>query len=190
MGDRTPSSTGIEIDGRGEGGTRGESERLAATGGLRLRQSIGRIGYLGGLDLRAGSESGFRWEADAHALGFGARSGTWQLGLTGAIGARGIDGTTTVRVPAELDVEGSLGPMRLLSRVALGWRLNHGGPGTSVLRIADEANALLGLRLGRDVHYWSDVHAGGGPFIAATYSRRDGYDLVGVALGLELWGAN
>ena len=80
--------------------------------------------------------------------------------------------------------------MRLLSRGALGWRLNHGGPGTTVLGIADEASALVGFRLGRDERYWADVHAGQGPFIAATYARRDGFDLWGIALGLDLWGAN
>ena len=133
-GDRASSSTSVELDARGERATAtsGDAHALAMTGGLRLRQGFGRIGWLGGIDLRAGSESGFRWEADAHPLGLGARFATWQLGLTGGIGARGIDGTTVVRVPAELDIEGSLGPVRLLSRGALGWhveprRSRHGG---------------------------------------------------------------
>ena len=189
-GDRVSSSTGVELDARGERGAFAGDHVLAMTGGLRLRQAFGRIGWLGGIDLRAGSEAGFRWEADAHPLGIGARFGTWQVGVTGGLGARGIDGTTTVRLPVELGLEGSLGPLRLLSRGAIGFRLNHGGPGTSVLGIADEANALLGLRLGRDLRYWSDVRAGQGPFLAGTYARRDGIDFWGVALGLELWGAN
>jgi alpha-beta hydrolase superfamily lysophospholipase len=189
-GDRIASSTSVEIDGRGERGSSGSTHVLAATGGLRLRQAFGRVGYLGGLDARAGSEAGFRWEADLHAIGVGARMATFQIGLTAALGLRGIDGSVTVHSPAEMSIDGSLGPVRLLSRASLGLRLNHGGPGADVLGIADEANALLGFRLGRDLRYWSDVHAGRGPFIAGTYTRRDNLDFWGVALGLDLWGAN
>lgn len=189
-GDRIASSTNVEIDARGERGTFAGDHVIGVTGGLRLRQGFGRIGWLGGIDLRAGTQEGFRWEADAHPLGVGARFGTWQIGATGAIGARGIDGTTIVHLPVEVDLEGSLGGLRFLSRASIAFRLNHGGPGTDVLGFTDEANALVGLRLGRDVRYWSDVHAGQGPFLGGTYARRDGIDFWGIALGLHLWGAS
>ena len=189
-GDRSSGSTSIELDARGELATSTGADVTAVTGGFRERHRIGRIGWLGGFELRLGSEAGFRWEGDVQPLGFGARFGTWQLGLTSGVGVRGIDGDVTVRLPVELDLEGSLGPLRLLSRGALAWHLNRGGPGTSVLGVSDEANALLGFRLGRDVRYWADLHAGKGPFLAGTYTRRGGLDLWGVALGLDLWGAN
>jgi hypothetical protein len=110
--------------------------------------------------------------------------------MTSAIGARGIDGTVTVHLPVELSIEGSLGPARLLSRGSLGFRLNHGGPGLHVLGVSDEAQALVGLRLGRDLLYWADVRSGQGPYLGATYARRDGQDYWGFALGLDLWGSN
>jgi acylglycerol lipase len=190
-GDNTASSTSLDLDGRGERVSSGPSSasRIAATGGLRLRQGVGRTGWLGGIDLRAGGEGGFRWEADAHPLGLASRSGALQVGLTAGVGARGIDGVTVARSPAELMFEAPLGPVRVLSRGALAWRWNHGGPGTSTLGLADEASAFVGVRVGRDTRYWQDVHAGGGPFLGGTYTRRDGLDLWGLALGVDLWGA-
>jgi acylglycerol lipase len=189
-GDRMGATTSLELDARGEHAFTGPGATFAGTGGLRLRQGIGRIGWLGGLDARIGSEAGFRWEADAHLLGLGARLGKHQLGLTGGIGARGIDGFTVVHAPTELGVELALGPVRTLARGGLGFRINHGGPGSSVLGVADEATALVGVRLGRELAYWADVAAGQGPFLAGTYARRDGVELWGIALGLDLWGAN
>jgi acylglycerol lipase len=189
-GDHGASSTSLELDARGEHAFAAGGVPFAATGGLRLRQGFGRVGWLGGVDARAGSEAGLRWEADAHPLGLGVRLGQGQLGVTGGIGARGVDGTTTVHVPSELALELALGPLRTLARGGLGWRLNHGGPGKDVLGIADEASALLGVRLGRDLRYWADVSAGQGPFLALTFARRDGGELWGVALGIDLWGAN
>jgi hypothetical protein len=56
--------------------------------------------------------------------------------------------------------------------------------------VADEATALIGLRLGRDVGYWGRVRAGAGPFVALTYRNLGGTDVWGVALGGELWGGN
>lgn len=96
--DRAATSTSLELDARGERAP----QTVAATGGLRLRQGIGRIGWLGGLDARVGSEAGFRGEADAYPLGLGVRLGRGRLGLTGGIGLRGIDGTTVARTPSEL----------------------------------------------------------------------------------------
>jgi hypothetical protein len=187
-GDHGGASTTVRIDARTEHplSSRGA---LAATGGLRLRQGFGRVGWLGGLDLRAGSESGFRWEADAHPLGFGARVGHAQLGLTGGIGLLGLDGTTFAHVPAEVLVELPAGPLRLMANASLAWRLNEGGPGTRALGLADEARAFAGVRLGRDLRYWADVSAGQGPFLGVTYSRRDDATLWGISLGIDLWGA-
>ena len=190
VGDRSPRSTSVMIDGRAEHAFVGQGAGVAATGGVRVRQSFGRIGWRGGVDLRAGSEAGFRWEADAHPLGIGARFGRAELGLTGGVGLLGLDGVTFVRAPAEASFEMSLGPTRLLSRAGVAWHVNHGGPGSGAFGIADEASAFAGVRLGRDVRYWAEVDAGGGPFIGVTYAKRGDVDFWGAALGLDLWGAN
>jgi acylglycerol lipase len=193
-GDHGGAGTSVQLDARGEriGSVGGNDARLAATGGLRLRQAIGRIGWFGGLDLRAGAEKGFRWEADAHPLGVGARFGALQLGLTAGLGGRGINGFTVLRSPIELTFEAPLGPLRLLSRGSLARRWNYRGDGErtgSVLGIAEEANVFVGFRIGRDRRYWQDVHAGSGPFLGVTYNRRGQFDIWGLALGIDLWGA-
>jgi len=189
-GDRAGHSTSLEIDLRGERASLPGAGVFGADGGIRFRDGFGRIGYLAGIDLRIGGLAGFRWLADAHVAGFTFRSGTFQLGLSGGIGGRGFDGTNLVRIPAELSLEGGAGPVRLLGRFGAAWKLNAGGPSTTALSIADEATALAGVRLGRDRRYWQDAHAGGGPFLGFTYSRFAATDVFGVALGLELWGAN
>jgi acylglycerol lipase len=189
VGDRAASSTSMELDGRGERVSEGGGT-YALTAGLRLRQGFGRVGWLGGLDARIGTESGLRWEADGYLLGLGARSAAVAVGLTAGIGGWGIENLSVVRVPAELSLESSAGPVRVLARGGLGWHLNQGGPGTSAAGIADDAFALVGLRLGRDVRYWADVFAGDGPFLAATYTRRLGMEAWGLSLGLNFWGEN
>lgn len=188
-GDVSPRATTVDLDARAERATTSGAP-VAATGGLRLRQAFGSIGVLGGLDLRAGSESGFRWEADAHALGLGARLGHTQLGVTAGVGAHHLAGVTGAVLPAELSADVSLGAVRMLARGGVVVRLDHGGPTTSALGIADEVRGLLGVRLGRDARYWADVSAGAGPFLAVTADRRGDATLWGIALGLDLWGAN
>jgi alpha-beta hydrolase superfamily lysophospholipase len=189
-GDRAPSSLDVQIDARGEKAIASSSSPPAATGGLRLRIGVGRIGWLGGLDLRAGSEDGFRWSADAYPLGVGARLGSAQIGVLGGIGGWGLDGANVAHAPAEAIVELPLGPTRLLTRGGLAWHVGRGGAGTAALGVADEASALLALRIGRDERYWADVRAGQGPFLGVTYARRGAVDLWGITLGIDLWGAN
>jgi hypothetical protein len=84
-------------------------------------------------------------------------------------------------------VEAPLGPTRLLARAGLGWRLGGARYTGDAFGVADEATALVGLRVGRDLGYWSTVRAGAGPFVAVTY-RNLGGELWGLALGGELWG--
>jgi alpha-beta hydrolase superfamily lysophospholipase len=189
-GDRASSSVEVEIDARAEKALTVASSPFAGTGDLRVRAGFGRIGWLGGADVRLGSEGGFFWEADAYPLGLGVRAGSAQLGVTAGIGGWGIDGANLAHVPAEVVAEIPLGPTRLLARGSIAWRVSSGGPGTSALGFADEANALVALRIGRDVRYWADARAGQGPLLGVTYARRGVVDLWGVALGLDLWGAN
>ena len=189
-GDRAGHSASLEIDLRGERASLPGGGTFGGDGGIRFRDGFGRIGYLVGIDLRIGGLSGFRWLADLHAAGFTLRTGTFQLGLSGGIGGRGFGGTSLLRTPVELSLESGVGPVRLLGRFGLAWKLNEGGPGASALSIADEATALAGVRVGRDRRYWRDVRAGGGPFLGLTYSRFGATDVFGVALGIDLWGAN
>lgn len=188
-GDRSGQTATLELELRGERAL-SPYGTFGADFGFRYRHGFGKIGYVLGFDTRIGGLSGFRWLADLHAIGFGARFGSFQAMLTGGMGGRGFDGTNLLRAPVEITVESGAGPLRLLARGGVAWKITSGGPGTSALGFADEATALVGARLGRDRRYWQDVHAGGGPFLGLTYSRLGAVDIFGLALGMELWGAN
>ncbi len=186
-GDRSPGTMAVELDVRGEHRD-GDS---GATAGLRLRLGTGaRVGYTGGIDLRGGYLGGARYEADAHLLGFAVRSGATTLSVTGGIGIGGLRGAGATHLPVELALEAPLGPTRLLARAGLGWRLGGARYTDDAFGIADEATALAGLRIGRDLGYWSTVRAGAGPFLAVTYRNLGGASVWGIALGGELWGGN
>ena len=109
--------------------------------------------------------------------------------VTGGIGIGGVRGASATHLPVELALEAPLGPIRALARAGAGWRL--GGPryGADAHGIADELDAMLGIRLGRDHHYWAHVVAGAGPYVAVTYRDLGGVEFYGVELGVELWGA-
>ena len=181
IGDRSASTMAVEV------GARGETlhDRYGSTGELRVRFGFGP--YEGGLDLRAGYLTKAYYQADLHALGVGLRTGPASMALTGGIGFGGLAGASTIRIPVELSLELSVGPARLLARGGVAWA---NATYASKVGFADEARALLGLRLGRDVGYWSTVRAGTGPFVAATLEDLGGDKIVGVAIGGELWGAN
>lgn len=175
-GDRRAMSLAVELDARGEH----TDDVDGATGGLRLRLGVGRIGYTAGLDLRAGYLDGAWLAADLHALGLGIRAGNGaSLALTAGGGARRAAGTTTLSLPVEAALELPLGPVHVMAR-----------GGVAITDDDTEVRALLGLRLGRDARYWPRTVAGAGPFIAGTYQNIEGVDVVGVAIGGQLWGGN
>jgi hypothetical protein len=130
------------------------------------------------LDLR-----GERRDGPASASGATA-------GLRLRLGTGGLRGAGATHLPVELALEAALGPARLLARAGLGWRLGGAAYADDAFGLADEATALVGVRLGRDQAYWSTVRAGAGPFVAVTYRNLGGVDVWGVALGGELWGGN
>jgi alpha-beta hydrolase superfamily lysophospholipase len=194
-GDRHGQALGVELDLRGELPSEAALGDTGVTAGLRLRAGIGRggpgVGYHGGLDLRAGRLDGGHYEADAHVLGLALRGpGGAVVALSGGVGVGGVRGAGATHAPIELSAELPLGPTRLLLRGGLGWRLGGADYGGDAHGLADEAAALAGLRLGRDRHYWGDVVAGAGPYLALTYRNLGGVELMGVALGVELWGGN
>jgi hypothetical protein len=183
----------VELDARGEQAREGDVTGI--TGGLRLRAGLGRgdagLGYLGGLDVRAGSLDGGIYEVDAHLLGLALRGpGGAQLSLTGGIGVGGPRGNGATRAPIELAMELPAGPVHLVARGALAWRIRGDRYMDDALGLADDASALLGLRLGRDRRYWGSVAAGSGPLLALTYRSFGGAEFLGVSLGVQLWGGN
>jgi alpha-beta hydrolase superfamily lysophospholipase len=186
-GDRAAMSLAIELDARGDHADDGSG----LSGGVRIRLGLGgRVGYLGGLDLRGGYFHGGRYEADLHALGLAVRSaGGATLSITGGIGAGGLRGSDAVHVPVELALEAPLGPTRLLARAGVGWVVSGDDYATTV-GFADELTALVGVRLGRDIGYWSTVRAGTGPFLAGAFRDLGGTKIYGIVVGGELWGGN
>ncbi len=186
-GDRSPQTMAVELDVRGEHDT----AATGATAGLRLRLTTGAsLGYAGGVDLRAGYLGGGIYEADGHLLGVAARAGAATVSLTAGAGIGGVRGNTATHLPVELALEAPVGPTHLVARAGLGWRLGGERYAGDALGLADEATALVGLRLGRDTGYWSTVRAGAGPFVALGYRNLGGVDVWGITLGAELWSGN
>lgn len=193
-GDRHGQSVSIELDLRGEQPDVDGAE-LGLTAGMRGRIGIGRgaggLGYLGGLDVRGGRVDGGYYHVDAHALGVALRSaGGAQIALTGGVGIGGVRGNGATRAPVELSLELPLGPTHVMARGGVAWALGGDDYADDAFGIADEASALVGIRLGRDRHYWGSVVAGGGPYLAFTYQNLGGGKLFGAALGLDLWGGD
>jgi hypothetical protein len=112
------------------------------------------------------------------------------IALTGGVGIGGPRGAAATHLPVELDLQLPAGPVRVLARAGLGWRLSGADYTGDAHGLADEASALVGVRLGRDRRYWARISAGGGPFLALTYRDLGGDEQYGVALGLDLWGGD
>jgi hypothetical protein len=72
---------------------------------------------------------------------------------------------------------------------SIGWVVS-GNDHANTAGFADELTALVGLRLGRDIGYWSSARAGTGPFLAGTFRDLGGTRIYGIAIGGELWGGN
>lgn len=190
-GDGAASVVTVELDVRGEAPR--DAGDVAVTGGLRLRAGLGRVGpglgYLAGLDLRAGYQDGATYQLDGHLAGVSVRSvGGALVAITGGVGVGGPRGAGALSAPLELDVELPAGPTRVVARAGLAWRLTGDAYADDVAGVADEASALVGIRLGRDRRYWSSVMAGAGPLLAVTFRDLGGATLVGVAIGGQLWG--
>ncbi len=191
-GDRRPMAIALDLDARGE---RTERES-GGTAGLRLRLGVGRatplgLGWAGGLDVRGGYLEGGLFEVDAHPAGLALRgAGGTTLAITAGIGVGGLRGASATRLPVEAALELPLGPVHVLARASVAWRL--GGPAymDDALGLADEAGAALGVRLGRDRRYWPTTAAGAGPFVGVTYRNLGGGEAWGVALGGQLWGGS
>ena len=195
-GDGRGRAMSIALDLRGELPADDGAGDIGVTAGARVRFGFGRVtaaglGYYGGIDVRGGAQDGAVYEADAHLAGLALRGRRGLvLGVTGGVGIGGVRGATATHAPVELDLQLPAGPVRLVARAGLGWRLGGDDYADDAFGLADEATALVGVRLGRDRPYWADVTAGAGPYLAFTYRNLGGVELYGVALGLDLWGGN
>nr|MDQ3365783.1 hypothetical protein [Myxococcota bacterium] len=161
------------------------------SGSVPARASALGLGWTGGIDLRAGHLDGAIYEADLHPIGVAFRgAGGATLALTAGVGIGGLRGATATHAPVEASLEVPLGPVRVLARAGLGWRVSGDEYADDAFGLADEATGLVGLRLGRDRRYWATATAGAGPFLAVTYRSLGGGELWGVTLGGQLWGGN
>jgi hypothetical protein len=169
------------------------SELLLA--GMRAHGLFGtrRLGYHAGIDLAFGSTlrtSGFAYDLALFPVGAGLRLGATSgvmLGL--GVGATGAIGTLddAVTLPIELVGELDLGRARILTRA----RISYVGDaaarhrGTSTVPFADEAEAMLGLRIGH--HYESyGFPTGNGYFAALAYRELLGARFIGLTIGYSL----
>jgi hydroxyacylglutathione hydrolase len=190
--DTGANAVSIEGDVRGEAVRHGETMRngdAGATAGLRVRGMLGRaVGYAFGVDARAGYLNGAQSELDAYPIGVALRSQAGGfVALTAGAGLGGVRSTTASHAVVELSGEQPLGAVRVIARASLGWTL--GGPGyASDASLADEASALVGVRLGRD-HTWGDYRAGHGLFVAVGYRNLGGGELIGLTLGAGAFAA-
>jgi len=172
----------VDVDARGELPRDGDA---GATAGLRMRYVLGRatslgLGYVGGVDLRAGYLDGGYYEADAHPLGLALRNTNRTLvALTGGVGIGGLRGAGATHAVVEAALELSLGRVRLFDHAQLGRELDGDGI---------ELVSQFGVRLGRDQR-WGDYTAGKGPYLAFVYRNLGGAELFGIALGLDLFAA-
>ncbi|MEO7734449.1 MAG: hypothetical protein ABIY55_26070, partial [Kofleriaceae bacterium] len=123
-----------------------------------------------------------------HPIGVALRSATGAfVALTAGAGLGGLRGTTASHAIVELSGEQPLGAVRVIARASLGWAL--GGPGyAGDATLADEATALVGVRLGRD-QIWGDYRAGHGLFVAIGYRNLGGGELFGLTLGAGTFAA-
>jgi acylglycerol lipase len=187
-GDRGSMSLAVELDARGE---RTRSDATGASAGVRIRIGVGRVGYVGGLDLRAGYLDGGSFDGELHPLGFGVRGAAGHsIAVTGGVGLARGGGATSTQAPIEAALELPLGPVHVLARAAVAWRLSGPDLVDDGLSLGDEARALVGLRLGRDHQYWPGTVAGAGPFAAFSYRNIGGDAIVGIAIGGQIWGGN
>ena len=189
-GEAAGRSLSIELDGRGEQDDDGEDR--AFTAGLRARFGVGpsaRLGYLGGVDLRAGASDGFTYEATAHVLGLATRTRQLSLSVTAGLSLSDRRSSAALSLPVELSFEAALGPTRVLARASASWALS-GDDYAEGAALGDELAALVGLRLFSDHAYWATTVSGAGPYLAVTYHSFGGAPFYGLALGAQLWGGN
>jgi glyoxylase-like metal-dependent hydrolase (beta-lactamase superfamily II) len=182
-GESGKNAFSLDVDARGES----SDGDLGVSLGMRTRLVFGRaLGYTAGLDARVGISTPASYELDVHPLGLALRgAGGAMLALTGGAGLGGPRSNGATHGFAALTAEVPAGPLRLLARAQLGWRLS--GPAyADDIGIGDELIATAGLRLGRD-RRWGAYLAGKGPALLVTYRDFGGVRMTGIALALDVF---
>jgi len=161
-----------------------------ATAGLRARYVFGGdLGYMVGLDARAGYLGRGVFTLDGHPLGVAARAASGAMvSATAGLGIDGDRGGLVTHAVGELAGELPVGPVHVLARGSLGWVVRGTGYAASAHGIADEITGEVGLRLGRD-RRWGSYLAGKGPYLAVVYRDLGGDQRIGLELGLDLFAA-
>jgi hypothetical protein len=150
-----------------------------SSGSLRALLSHGRVGWAGVFAARSA-------EAELMPLGVGARLGAaGQLALVGGLG-RGDDVWVA---PVEASAELPLGRhLRGLATARVAWELDDERAGDLAAGV-DDLHLRLGLRIPGDRYLWQRVVAGSGLYLAGSYRRLGDADIVGLELGLHVWGS-
>jgi hypothetical protein len=166
-----------------------------ALAGVRLHALIGdhRWGYHAGIDLAAGATlgaGGFAYDVALLPIGGGVRIGaTSALMLGSGIGAMGAVGTIddALTFPIELVGEFGSGRARVLARARISY-LAAAAPRErrdTTLSIGDEAEAMIGLRIGHHYNEW-ELPTGNGYFAGVAYRELYGARFVGLTIGYSI----
>jgi hypothetical protein len=164
-------------------------------GGVRLHGLIGhaRWGYHAGLDLAAGSTlrgGGLAYDVALLPIGAGIRLGATSAIMLGAgIGAMGAVGTIddAVTLPLELTGEFGGGRIRVVTRVRISYVAGAAerARGAPTLSFADEAEAMLGIRIGHH-HDPGGFPTGNGYFAGVACRELLGARFAGLVIGYSI----
>jgi hypothetical protein len=163
--------------------------------GVRLHALLGahRWGYHAGIDLAAGSTlraGGFAYDVALLPVGAGLRLGETSAIVVGAgVGAMGAVGTLddALTLPVELAGEFGGGRARMLVRGRISYieAAAERKRRTTMLPFGDEAEAMIGLRIGHHQDRWH-VPAGNGYFGGLAYREIAGARFVGLTIGYSI----
>ena len=171
----------------------GFSELMLA--GVRIHALIGehRWGYHAGIDFAAGSTlraGGFAYDVALLPVGGGLRLGATSAIMLGlGVGAMGAVGTLddALTLPAELVGEFGSGRARVLVRARLSYVEAAGERKhrAAMLPFGDEAEAMIGLRIGHHQDQWQ-FPTGNGYFGGLAYRQLYGASFVGFTIGYSI----
>lgn len=163
-------------------------------GGFRIHGFVGgkRFGYHIGAAMAAGStirDGGFAYDVSLFPFGLALRfAETSFITLGAGIGANGAVGTLDDAVTFPLEARFEIGRgIRVLGRARatyLGGAPGRKDGGVS-MAMADELEAMIGLRLGRAYTDWG-FPTGNGYFVGAQIREQQGARFAGVVIGYSL----
>lgn len=166
-------------------------------GGFRGRHMFGRkLAWCTGFDGAIGAgiaDTGFLYETELYPAG--VAFGIQDDGFVSVCGGAGLSGATgtipfALQFPLELAAELQFGSVRTIAWARTRWIAGEDArqDGSDLISFADEFDAMLGLRFGRNSRYWERVTAGQGAFVGLNYRERAGARFAGIVVGVALWG--